>query len=205
VLAPHPGTDAAADLIQRLGRDDVDVGGDLQHRILAGVEDQRSAAHVLGAEGLDRLDPVVDPVADHPAPARRVADDRQHRLGEAIGVCRRATRGDEAHQLVVAGRRVLARPQRVQAPVEHRRGRRRHTEQRTDAAEPQRTEGRQIQAAEMLGEMAERVGVRVAVVVGVGQRADPAGVDHDHEGATHRRVCPQDRVAPPAGSIWARG
>ena len=37
------------------------------------------------------------------------------------------------------------------------------------------------QAAERLGEVRERVGALVAVGAGVGQRADAARVDHEHE------------------------
>ena len=42
---------------------------------------------------------------------------------------------------------------------------------------------RQVEPAGGLGDVAERVRARVAVVGGVGQLARAAGVEHDHEGA----------------------
>jgi hypothetical protein len=53
--------------------------------------------------------------------------------------------------------------------------------QRQDRAETERFKRRQVQAAERVGEMFERVGARVAVGGGVGQRADPAGIQDDYK------------------------
>jgi hypothetical protein len=59
----------------------------LQHRVLGGVQDQRTGAQVLGAEVIDRRHAVVGAVADHVAPdrSRELLD---HLLREALGIRR---------------------------------------------------------------------------------------------------------------------
>jgi hypothetical protein len=54
---------------------------------------------------------------------------------------------------------------------------------RHDRAEAERAEHRQLEAADGVGEVRERVRARVAVRWRVGERADAAGVDHEHERA----------------------
>ena len=77
VLAGHPLADPPADRIELLRTDDVHVRRDLEHRVLAGVDDEVTVGEVLGAEILDRRQAVVGPVADHAAAAGG-ADDLDH-------------------------------------------------------------------------------------------------------------------------------
>ena len=69
--------------------------------------------------------------------------------------------------------------------------------EREDRAEPQASQHRQVQAADVLGQVAERVRALVAGVLGrVGQCPDPAGIQDDDEGAAaHRRILAQVLVA----------
>jgi hypothetical protein len=71
----------------------------------------------------------------------------------------------------------------VEPPVDHRVGRRRHPLDRDDVAQPQPLERRQLEPADALGEVAERVRAGVAVVPGVRQLAHSAGI-HDDDGRT---------------------
>jgi len=68
--------------------------------------------------------------------------------------------------------------------VQDGRGRGRDAGDRADAAEAERLEGRELQAADRLGDVDERVGVgRVAVVDGVWQRSRSDRVEDDDERA----------------------
>ena len=69
----------------------------------------------------------------------------------------------------------------MQAPMQH--GCRRASDplQRNDRPEAEASERRQLQAARGISEMRERVGAGIAVISGVRQRPDAAGVENDHE------------------------
>ena len=192
VLAGHLIADPPADGIQGVGGDDVDVGRDLKHRVLAGVDDEPAVGDVLGAEVLDRLQAVVRTVADH-LPAAGGTDDLDHLGGEAVGIGRRPAGSGDAHQPPVPGGRVLAGAERRQAPVHHGLRRRRQSGQREDRAQPQPPQRGQFEAAEMLGEVGQGVGTGVAVLGGVRGGAHAAGVEHDDERAPHR---PLTALAP---------
>ena len=130
--------------------------------------------------------PLAGHVAEH-RPARLVHERVDHLVGEAVRVGRHRLRGEDPHQLPVAGRRVLAARALDQPPGDRRRARlRRAAEQRLDVAEPERLERRQVEAADGAGEVAERVGALVAEVGGVGQLPGPDGVEDDHTGPRHR-------------------
>ena len=121
--------------------------------------------------------------------------------GNPLGVGGQRRRRDHAHQLPVAGGRVLAGAQRRQAAVDGGRLGGRDARDRDDRAEPEALEDRQVEAARGLGEVGQRAGAGVAVGGGVGQRADAAGVeDDDRRPAAHapprgraRRSEPHDR------------
>ena len=100
----------------------------------------------------------------------------------------------DAHQLPVAGRRVLARAEVMEDTV--KRGVRgpRHPANRPEVAEAQALERGQLEPADRVGDVAQRVRARVAVVRGVGLGTGAEGVDHDHEGAAGVVVRP-DRTA----------
>ena len=73
----------------------------------------------------------------------------------------------------------------------------RHSEQIGHVAEAEPLERWQVEAAARLCEVRERVRAGVAVVGGVGQRPDAAGIEHDYEGATPRLH--RDVLAGPLG------
>jgi hypothetical protein len=89
------------------------------------------------------------------------------------------------------------RSRRVQAAVDGRPVRRRHALEREDRAEPQTAHDRQVQPADVLGQVCQRVRALVARILGrVGQSPDPAGIEHDNEGAAaHGRILAQALVA----------
>ena len=156
-----------ARLVQLRFGDHLYVPGELQHRVLRGVEDQSAGAHVLLAEVLDRRQPVVRAVTDH-LPADRLLQAPYERLGESLGVGRQRRRQRDPHQLPVPGDRVLARSERRQPPVDRRvpgSGGRRRSPRST---QPERPHRGQPQPARRLGEVAERVRALVAVGGGVG-------------------------------------
>ena len=116
---------------------------------------------------------------------------------EAVGIGAQRRRRDDAHELPVAGDRVLARAERVQAAVEDRVGGGRDARERQHGAEPERAEHRQVEPAGRLGDVAERVRAGVAVVGGVGQLPRAARVQHDDEGpAVHPPDSGRARVSP---------
>ena len=96
----------------------------------------------------------------------------------------------------------LPGPQRVQPAVDDGRVRGRAAAQRERGAEPEALEVREVEAARRLGDVAERVRPRVAVLGGVGELPGAAGVQDDDEGApVHGR-----RNASAAGQAsFARG
>ena len=88
----------------------------------------------------------------------------------------------------MAGDRVLARAERVQAAVDDGVRGGRAARQRERGAEAQPLEDGQVEPAGRLGDVAERVRPGVAVVGGVRELPGPAGVEDDDEGAPlHRR------------------
>jgi hypothetical protein len=148
---------------------------------------------VLLAVVLDRVGAAVRLVEQDPA-AGRVDQLIEDLVGEAVGVGPQRHRRDDPHQLPVAGDRVLAGAERVQAAVEDGRLGGRDALERQDRAEPEAPEHRQVEAAGRLRDVAERVGAGVAVLRGVGQLARPACIQDDDEGAAvHARDCVRGR------------
>ena len=189
-----------ADLIERVGLQDIYVGGDLEHRILTRVDDQVAAADVRSAEVLDRLDPVVWPVAEDPAAAGGAHRlDHVHRESIRVGGHPRGC--EHAHQLPVPRAGVLARPERMQPAMQDRGGRARHALQLQDRPEPETLERREAQAAGLTRQMTQCVRAGVAVVRGVRKRADTTGVEDDHEGAAHSAATRNSWIATPTSTL----
>ncbi len=76
----------------------------------------------------------------------------------------------------------LPGPSAMQAAVDDGRDGGRHAQDRGDVAQPEVAEGRQVQPADALGDVRERVGAGVAVVGGIREGADAAGVEDDDSG-----------------------
>ncbi len=196
VLAGHHRPRGAARLDELVLAQPVVVGGELEHRVGRRVEDHLARAQVVLAELLDDGDAVGRAVGAE-AQAGRALELGHERRREAARIGRRRGVGDDAHELPVTGGRVLARTERVQPPVERGRRRRRDTGDRDDRAEAEALERRQTEPADRVGDVRERVRLgRVAVGLGVRERADAAGVEHDHGRAALRR-------APHSGAIVA--
>ncbi len=165
--------------VQLLQRDRVRVGGDLKDAVTGRVDDPLPRLLVLLAELVDDLGARRGLVADHspPRPVRERVDDVER---EAVRVRRKGLRGDDAHELPVARRRVLPLRAFEQPAGDRRRTRlRRATLELLDVAQPQRLETRQIEPADCLGDVAERVGALVPVLGRIRQLSGPDGVEDD--------------------------
>src|ERR671934_1470924 len=112
---------------------------------------------MLLAELLDDLRPRGRLVAENPAPGA-VHEGVDHVVREALRVRRERRRRDDAHQLPMPGRRVLALRPLEQPPGDGRSARlRRAPLERLDVAEAERLEVRQIEATDGARDVAERV------------------------------------------------
>jgi hypothetical protein len=136
------------------------MGGELQHRIRGCVEDHLARLEVVLAPLLDDLGP-AGRVVGAEAQAGDALERRHHVRWEAVRVGRQRRGRHDAHELPMAGGRLLAGTQRVQAPVDDGLAGRRHAEQATIEPAPA-AEDRQVQAAGVLGEVGQRVGALVA-------------------------------------------
>ena len=194
----HLGAHLCADLVELRRRHDVLVGGDLQHGVLARVEDQRPAAQVLGAEVLDRVDAVVGPVADHMRPLALVARCDTISAGKPSGKVGSGCRA-QATPIRPQWPAIESLPgPRAQPAVQHRLATARDALQRQDAAEAEALQRRQRQSARGLREVAERVRALVAVAAASGSAPTPSasstttnarfsggGPDHDTQRFWH--------------------
>jgi hypothetical protein len=123
---------------------------------------------VLLAELLDDLRPGGGLVAEHAA-SRAVHERVDDLVGEAVRIGRERRRRDDAHQLPVAGRRVLPLRALEQAAGDGRRVRLRRTAlERLDVAEAERLEIREVETADGARDVAESVRPLVTPVGGVG-------------------------------------
>ena len=185
------GQDLAGDLarlVELLERDRLLVRGDLEDRVGRGVDDPFARALVLLAELLDDLRPGRGLVAEDAA-SGAVHERVDDVVREAVRVRRHRLRRDDAHQLPVPGRRVLALRALDQPAGDGRGARlRRAALERLDVAEAERLEVGKVEAADGAGDVAERVRALVPVLIGVRQRAGAHGVEHDHAGAGHGAI-----------------
>ena len=174
------------DVVERVDRNHRFVRGDLKDAVGGRVDDRRAGPHVLGAEPRDDLRARRHVVAERGAldAPFELADQVR---GKSVGERRKRALEHEAHQLPVAGHRILA-GRSLAHPSERRGGRRRRRVilQRDDAGQAERGERRDVQM-DVRGEVAERVAARVAVGGGVGQFADPDAVEDDDDDPVRRR------------------
>ena len=185
------------------------MGGDLEHRVLARVEDQLAAAQVLGAELLDRLDPVVGPVADHSRPLACLHAARRSPAGSrpdrSAAAAAQTTPINSQWPVVESLPSPIAcsRPCRPASraggtPCSSRSSRDRAAAASAATAPRPRC-----------ARCAERVRAGVAVLRGVGQRADAAGVEHHHERSPHAEQARIKRARPDSDTsrvgVCARG
>ena len=142
VLAGEDLARGTAGLVELLERDRVLVRRDLEDRVGGGVDDPLAGLLVLLAELLDDLRPRGRLVAEHAA-AGPVHERVDHVVREAVRVGRERRGRDDAHQLPVAGRRVLALRALEQAAGDRgRAGLRRAALERLDVAEAERLQVR---------------------------------------------------------------
>ena len=155
------------------------VRRDLKDRVSARVDDPLARPLMLLAELLDDLGAARRLVAEDAA-ARAVHERVDHLVGEAERIRRHRLGRHHAHQLPVAGRRVLAlRPLEEPAGDRRRAGLRRAALERLDVPEPECLERRQIEAADGAGDVRERVRALVAELGRIRQLSRPDGVEHD--------------------------
>ena len=200
VVAGEDRARGGADPVQLVGRDDVDMCGHLEDRVLRRVDDQVARLEVPRPVLLDRAQALRRRVAQHTAP-RGLREPVDHLGREPVRV-RGPSRGRGPHQLPVPGGRVLARPARPQPPVDRRMLRRGHALDGRHVPQSEPLERRDPEPADGLGHVGERVRPGVAVPVRVGKRAAAHGVEHDHEGSPpHARFLAALRLAieSPAG------
>src|SRR5262249_46894742 len=135
-----PGQDLAGDpaaLVQLLERDRLLMSSDLEDRVGRRVDDPLARLLVLLAELLDDLGAACGLVPQHAA-GRRGQERVDHMVREAVRIGRERLRRDDAHQLPVPERRVLALGTLDQAPGDRRRSRLRRTAlELFDVAEPE--------------------------------------------------------------------
>jgi hypothetical protein len=162
-----PGQDLPRDLaaaVELVERDRVDVRGDLEDGICRGVDDPLPGSLMLLAELLDDLGAGRRLVPQHSA-ARSMHERIEHLEGETVPVGWKGLGRDHPHQLPVARRRVLALGSLEQAPGDGRRtGLRRAPLELFDVPEAERLEVREVEAADRLRDVSERVGTFVAEV-----------------------------------------
>jgi hypothetical protein len=177
-----------AALVELLERDGLLVRGDLEDGVRRRVDDPLAGALMLLAELLDDLRARGRLVAEHTA-ARSVHERVDHVVREPLRVRRERRRRDDAHQLPVAGRRVLALRALEQPPGDCGRARlRRAALERLDVPEAERLEVGQVEAVHGARDIAERVGAFVAVCGGIRKRSRAHGVQHDHASARHAAI-----------------
>ena len=185
VLALHNGTRLAARLVKLLTRHDALVRRELQHAVRRGVDDERTRLDVLAPVVMNDLRARIRLVAYQlPADARLKRGDDLGR--EALGIRRHRVLADDARQLPMPRRRVLAarafaQPCKSAARRRHaKRGCLRRVLDAVDREEPKRGEMRRRKAFRT-HETQERVARAVAEVGGIGCGADAEAVEHDEE------------------------
>ena len=177
-----------AAVVQLLERDGLLVRGDLEDRVGGRVDDPLAGLLMLLAELLDDVRPRRGLVPEHAAPGP-VHERVDHVVGEAVRIGRERLRRQDAHQLPVAGGRVLALRALGQPAGDGGCARLRRTAlERLDVAETERLETRKVEPADRARHVAERVGTLVAVVFGVGHSPRSHGVQHDDARAGHAAI-----------------
>ena len=200
------GQDLARDpaaLVELLERDRLLVRGDLEDGVGRRVDDPLARLLVLLAELLDDVGAGRGLVAEHAA-AGPVHERVDHVVREAVRVGRHRRRRDDAHQLPVAGRRVLALRALEQPPGDRRRPRlRRAALERHHVAEAERLERGQVEASDGAGDVPERVRPLVPVLGRIGQLSRADGVEHDHARPRHAAILRRAWTPSSVSSAWS--
>ena len=185
VLAGEDLARGPAGVVQLLERDRLLVRRDLEDGVGRRVDDPLAGLLVLLAELLDHLGAGRGLVAEHAA-ARAVHERVDHLVGEPVRVGRERHRGDDAHQLPVPCRGVLAlRPLEQPACDGRRSGLRRASLERLDVAEPERLEIGQVEAPDRASDVPQRVRAFVPPLGRIRQRTSADGIEHDHARPRH--------------------
>ena len=185
VLAGEDLARAPTGVVELLERDRLLVRGDLEHGVGGRVDDPLARLLVLLAVLLDHLGSRRGPVAEHAAPGA-VHEGIDHLVGEAVRIGREGHRRDDAHQLPVPRRRVLAfRP--LEQPTRDGRGARLRGApfERLDITEPERLEIGQVEAPDRTSDVPQRVRAFVSPLGRIWQRTRADGIEHDHTGPRH--------------------
>jgi hypothetical protein len=178
----------AAPLVERLERDEILVGGDLEHAVPGRVQDGRPGPQVLGAQLLQDFRSRSGLVAQDLA-ADASLEGLHDLRREPFGVDAEGVFGDDARHLPVAGGGVLARAALGHLP-EGAIGARatRAIERRSQVAEAEAGQIRNRHRPRRQ-DMAEGVASLVAEGGGVGRLANPEPIANDDdrapEGAAH--------------------
>ena len=185
VLAGEDLARRAAGVVELLERDRLLVRSDLEDRVRRRVDDPLARLLVLLAVLLDHLGARRRLVAEDAAPGA-VHERVDHVVGEAVRVRRERHRRDDAHQLPVPRRRVLALRALEQPAGDGRRARlRRAAFERLDVPEPERLEIGQVEATDGAGDVPQRVRALVPPLGSIRQLTRADGIEHDHAGPRH--------------------
>ena len=188
MLSDEDLTGDAAVFIQLLQRDDVLVRRDLEHGVCGRINDEVSRAHMLRAVLCDDLGAGPGCVRQDAA-ARRLAEGLEHLLGEAVGIGRQRIRGNDARDLPVADRGVLAHGGLCHAGAGARlRGIRAEEGQALDVAEAAVHHRGDVQLAGR-GTALERVHAEITELCGIGHFTCAAGIQNDQKNALHFGIC----------------
>ena len=188
MLSDEDLTGDAAVFIQLLQRDDVLVRRDLEHGVCGRINDEVSRAHMLRAVLCDDLGAGPGCVRQDAA-ARRLAEGLEHFLGEAVGIGGQRIRGNDARDLPVADRGVLAHGGLCHAGAGARlRGIRAEEGQALDVAEAAVHHRGDVQLAGR-GTALERVHAEITELCGIGHFTCAAGIQNDQKNALHFGIC----------------
>ena len=188
MLSDEDLTGDAAVFIQLLQRDDVLVRRDLEHGVCGRINDEVSRAHMLRAVLCDDLGAGPGCVRQDAA-ARRLAEGLEHFLGEAVGIGGQRIRGNDARDLPVADRGVLAHGGLCHAGAGARlRGIRAEERQALDVAEAAVHHRGDVQLAGR-GTALERVHAEITEPCGIGHFTRAAGIQNDQKNALHFGIC----------------
>src|SRR5581483_2037381 len=215
VLAREDLARVAAGLVELFERHGLLVRRDLEDGVGRGVHDPLARLLMLLAELEDDVRPRRRLVPDHAAPGlvhERVDDV----VREAVRIRRERLSGDDAHQLPVAGGRVLAlRTLDQPAGDGGRTGLRRAALKGLDVAEAEGLHVGEIEAPDRLGDVAERVRALVPICPGIRQLSGTDGIEDDHARSWHGailglRCTPSSAYSlssssSPPSSAWRRG
>ena len=183
--------DLARDLaspVELLERNRVDVRRDLEDGVGRGVDDPLAGSLMLLPQLLDDLG-AGSRLVPEDTTTRLVHEGVEHVERKAVRIGRQCRWRDDAHQLPVAGRRVLAL-RALDEPARNRRraGLRRTALERLDVAEAERLEVREVEAADGASDVPQRVRTFVSERGRVGQFARAHRVQHDDACAGHGAI-----------------